>query len=112
MRDTESIAKAVEYSNVVINLIGRDYETRLVRSYQSNHLLIYLFNYFSFTLYTFYRNFKFHDVHVEGAKVIAEASRKAGVKRLVHFSALGANPDSPSKFLKSKVLILSFDVTL
>lgn len=75
LRDVESITKAVKYSNVVINLIGRDYETR---------------------------NFKFSDTHVEGAKVIAEACRNTGVSMLVHVSALGAKQDSPSRFLQSK----------
>lgn len=49
------------------------------------------------------RNFKFSDVHVDGARVIAEACRVAGVKRLIHFSALNADADSPSRFLQSKV---------
>lgn len=44
LQDEESIAKAVRYSNVVINLVGRDYETK---------------------------NFKFHDVHVDGARRLA-----------------------------------------
>ena len=50
----------------------------------------------------FRRNFKFGDVHIDGARVIAEASQAAGVERLVHFSALNADKDSPSKFLQSK----------
>ncbi|XP_003390219.1 PREDICTED: NADH dehydrogenase [ubiquinone] 1 alpha subcomplex subunit 9, mitochondrial-like [Amphimedon queenslandica] len=75
LRDPESVTKTLEYSNVVVNAIGRDYETR---------------------------NFKFDDVHVQGSRVIAEAAKKAGVKRLIHFSALGASKDSPSKFLQSK----------
>lgn len=44
LRDEESIAKAVRHSNVVINLVGRDYETK---------------------------NFKFQDVHVDGARRLA-----------------------------------------
>lgn len=44
IRDEESIAKAVQYSNVVINLVGRDYETK---------------------------NFKYMDVHVDGARRLA-----------------------------------------
>ena len=51
----------------------------------------------------YYRNFKFHDVHVQGSRLIAEACKAAEVKRLIHFSALGASKDSPSKFLQSKV---------
>eukprot|EP00731_Ephydatia_muelleri_P024803 Em0016g1074a len=77
LRDTASIEKALKYSNVVINLVGRDYETR---------------------------NFKFEDTHVTGARAIADAARRAGVSRLVHFSALNASKDSPSKFLQTKAL--------
>lgn len=44
IRDEESIRKAVRYSNVVVNLVGRNWETR---------------------------NFSFDDVHVEGARRIA-----------------------------------------
>lgn len=44
LRDEESIARAVRYSNVVINLVGRDYETK---------------------------NFKYQDVHVDGARRLA-----------------------------------------
>ena len=48
------------------------------------------------------RNFSFADVHIDGARTIAQAARLAGVKRLIHFSALNASADSPSKFLQSK----------
>ena len=37
--------------------------------------------------------------------MIAEASRVAGVKRLIHFSALNADANSPSRFLQSKVCV-------
>jgi uncharacterized protein YbjT (DUF2867 family) len=75
LREPESVRKAVQYSNVVINLIGRDYETW---------------------------NFKYGQVHEEGARVVAEACRETGVQRLVHFSALNADTASPSRFLQSK----------
>ena len=48
------------------------------------------------------RNFSFRDVHVDGARAIAEAARLSGVERFIHFSALNASVDSPSKFLQSK----------
>ena len=50
-----------------------------------------------------YRNFSFNDVHVEGARVIAEACAECGVTQLIHFSALSADQQSPSTFLQSKV---------
>lgn len=63
LKDEETIDKAIKYSNVVINLVGCDWETK---------------------------NFKYDDVHVKGARAIARAAKKAGVERLIHFSALNA----------------------
>lgn len=72
LKDEDSIAKSIKYSNVVINLVGRDWETK---------------------------NFKYEDVHVEGARALARAAKKAGVERFIHLSALNAseNPDEVSK---------------
>lgn len=74
LKDEENLDKAVKYSNVVINLVGCDWETK---------------------------NFKFDDVHVKGARAIARAAKKAGVERLIHFSALNANPHPEPIFLKN-----------
>ncbi len=52
------------------------------------------------------RNFSFSDVHVEGARVIAEACAECGVKQLIHFSAVGADQESTSTFLQSKVGVI------
>ncbi|XP_060838135.1 NADH dehydrogenase [ubiquinone] 1 alpha subcomplex subunit 9, mitochondrial [Rhopalosiphum padi] len=73
LNDEESIRKAVKYSNVVINLVGRDWETK---------------------------NFKFNDVHYEGARRIARISREMGVERLIHVSALNVDPLPAPIYLK------------
>ena len=44
----------------------------------------------------------FHAVQVTGAKHIAEAARDAGATSLVHVSAIGADPQSPSAYGRSK----------
>lgn len=41
-------------------------------------------------------------VHVAGARNIAQAARQAGATALVHISALGADPESPSAYGRSK----------
>ena len=76
VRDDSLIAKAVSQSNVVINLIGAEFETP---------------------------RFSFEDVHVTAARRIAEAAKAAGAERLVHISCLGASEDSPSRRLRTKV---------
>ncbi len=44
----------------------------------------------------------FQRVHVELPRKVIEAARIAGVKRLLHMSALNAAPDGPSAYLRSK----------
>jgi uncharacterized protein YbjT (DUF2867 family) len=44
----------------------------------------------------------FAKVHVELAQAVVNACRGAGVKRLLHMSALGADPQAPSEYLRSK----------
>ncbi|XP_017862493.1 PREDICTED: NADH dehydrogenase [ubiquinone] 1 alpha subcomplex subunit 9, mitochondrial [Drosophila arizonae] len=80
--DPRSIREAVKHSNVVINLVGRDYETK---------------------------NFRFKDVNVNGAARLASICRESGVERFIHLSALNAeaNPkphyiSGGSQWLKTK----------
>ena len=75
LRNTASIEESVRHSDIVYNLIGRDYTTK---------------------------NFDFEDVHVDGAHRIAEAVAKYDVDRFVHVSSLSAFADSPSEFYRTK----------
>jgi len=84
LRDEEAIKRAMKYSDIVINLIGREFETR---------------------------NFKFEDVNVKGPALIAKCAREMGVDRLIHISSINAreNPEKllwykrePSKWLRTK----------
>lgn len=45
---------------------------------------------------------KFHDVHVTGARNVAEAAAAAGAGALVQISALGADPAAESAYARSK----------
>jgi len=44
----------------------------------------------------------FAGVHVDGTRKIVEACRRAGVVRLLHMSAINADPSGPSRYLRSK----------
>jgi uncharacterized protein YbjT (DUF2867 family) len=44
----------------------------------------------------------FNAVHGEGAEIVAKAAAAAGAQRLVQVSAIGADPESPSAYARSK----------
>jgi len=75
VRDRETLLKATEHADVVVNMVGRQWETR---------------------------NFTYNAVHVDAAKQLAQAAKDTGAKRFIHFSAIGADVNSPSPFLRSK----------
>jgi uncharacterized protein YbjT (DUF2867 family) len=44
----------------------------------------------------------FHSVHVEAAARIARVAKRAGVKRFVHLSGIGADAASPSPYIRNR----------
>jgi uncharacterized protein YbjT (DUF2867 family) len=44
----------------------------------------------------------FHSVHVEAAQRVAAQAQRAGVERLVHVSGIGADPASPSRYIRKR----------
>ncbi|MDX2159623.1 MAG: complex I NDUFA9 subunit family protein [Hyphomicrobiaceae bacterium] len=44
----------------------------------------------------------FEAVHVDGARAIAKAAKTAGAEQLVHVSAIGADPNSPGRYGRTK----------
>ncbi|KAK6852056.1 hypothetical protein PG990_014818 [Apiospora arundinis] len=77
LRNTDSIEASVRHSDIVYNLIGRNYPTK---------------------------NFSLEDIHVEGTERICEAVAKYDVDRYVHVSSYNADPNSPSEFFRTKGL--------
>ncbi|KAI1165291.1 hypothetical protein F5B18DRAFT_611396 [Nemania serpens] len=75
LHNTESIEASVRHSDVVYNLVGRNYPTK---------------------------NFSLEDVHVEGTERIAEAVAKYDVDRYIHVSSYNADPSSPASFFATK----------
>jgi uncharacterized protein YbjT (DUF2867 family) len=54
------------------------------------------------SLYVERGNQTFHSVHVDAAERLARHAREAGVTRLVHVSGIGADPASPSPYIRSR----------
>ena len=54
------------------------------------------------SLYVEHGRDTFHSVHVEAAARIARAARRAGTKRFVHLSGIGADAGSPSPYIRSR----------
>jgi NADH dehydrogenase len=77
VRNLESVQRAVKGAGTVINLVGIGFESGRQR---------------------------FRAVHTTGARNVAEAARQAGATTLVHMSALGADPQSPSNYARTKAL--------
>ncbi|KEZ45475.1 hypothetical protein SAPIO_CDS1792 [Scedosporium apiospermum] len=75
LRNTQSIEESIRHSDVVYNLVGRNYPTK---------------------------NFSLEDVHVEGTERIVETVAKYDVDRYIHVSSYNADPASPSEFYATK----------
>ena len=93
IRNEAQTAECIRHSDIVYNLVGRDYETKSVDTPIP----------FPFARFDhFVRNFTFEDVNVRGASMIARLALELGVPRLVHVSHLNASPDSSSAFYRTK----------
>ncbi len=75
LTDEASIKRAVEGAEWVINLVG---------------------------ILSPWGKQSFDNIHHIGAGLVAKAAKEAGVERLVHVSALGADPESPSAYARTK----------
>ncbi len=73
--DNAAIKRAVAGADWVVNLVGILTESRVAR---------------------------FESIHVDAAARIADAAKAAGAKRLIHLSAIGADPASDSRYAMSK----------
>lgn len=75
VRNPASVARALDGAEACVNLVGVLWESGRQ---------------------------KFQSVHVMAAQNVAQAAARAGVKQLVHVSALGAKADSESKYYRTK----------
>ncbi len=77
LRNPDSVARAVEGADGVINLVGILFEGGRQT---------------------------FDSLQSEGAKLVAEKAAEAGIERFVQISAIGADADSKSKYARTKAL--------
>lgn len=75
IRDQESIDLAVSRSNVAINLVGRQWNTK---------------------------NFSIKEANADSAYAIAKAAKKNGIERFVHVSSVSSSPNARSEFGRAK----------
>jgi len=75
VRMPASIERALEGADAVVNLVGVLFEQGRQR---------------------------FHSLHAQGARNVAEAARARGIKTLIQVSAIGADADSASKYARTK----------
>ena len=54
------------------------------------------------SLYVEHGRETFHSVHVESAQRVAVQAQRAGVRRLVHVSGIGADPRSQSLYIRKR----------
>lgn len=80
----ESVAEAMQHSDVVVNCIGKRYETKF--------------------LLPFLKNYSYYDVNVKVAETIAECAADAGIEKFVHVSALAADENSNSEWARTKAI--------
>jgi len=77
LRNPDSVARAVDGAAGVVNLVGI-----LAEGGRQT----------------------FQSLQADGAGLVARAAQEAGVERFVHVSAIGADPDSPSRYARTKAL--------
>jgi NADH dehydrogenase len=77
VRDDASVAATLTGADAAVNLVGILFERR---------------------------KGDFHAIHADAPQTIARAAAAAGVKRVVHVSALGADHSSPSEYGRTKAL--------
>lgn len=75
LRYPESILPALQHADAVVNLVG------ILREHGAQ---------------------SFEAVNYHGARAVSEAARTAGITNFVHVSALGADPDAPSLYARTK----------
>lgn len=91
-RDKDSVLASVERSDVVVNMIGKMWETKhVVPTRRDNGKLSTI-------------NYDFEETNVTIPKMLATQAKNAGVKCFIHVSSLAADENSECKWARTKAL--------
>ena len=89
-RDEASIAEVIGRANVVVNMVGKYYETRnVVPTKRADGAYSNV-------------NYSYEEVNVDAARAIARQAKAAGAAGFVHVSAMAADAKSPSEWARTK----------
>eukprot|EP00579_Thalassiosira_antarctica_P005723 CAMPEP_0201885482 /NCGR_PEP_ID=MMETSP0902-20130614/19166_1 /ASSEMBLY_ACC=CAM_ASM_000551 /TAXON_ID=420261 /ORGANISM="Thalassiosira antarctica, Strain CCMP982" /LENGTH=393 /DNA_ID=CAMNT_0048414717 /DNA_START=15 /DNA_END=1196 /DNA_ORIENTATION=+ len=89
-RDRQSMADLISDADVVVNLVGKYYDTKALEDTQK-------FPYLNYKVST-----SVAEANVEVPKTIAELCAEMQVDNLIHVSSAAANPDSSSEWARTK----------
>jgi NADH dehydrogenase (ubiquinone) 1 alpha subcomplex subunit 9 len=89
-RDRESMRNVIADADIVVNMIGKYYESKA--PYQTK----------TFPYVGYKTNFSFEDANVNIPKTIAELCLEMQVDNFIHVSSAAADPDSPSEWARTK----------
>jgi NADH dehydrogenase (ubiquinone) 1 alpha subcomplex subunit 9 len=91
-RDRESIKEVIADADIVVNMIGKYYETGQPAQTKS------------FPYVTYKTNFTFGEVNVDIPRTLAEICYEMQVDHLIHVSSASASPTSNSEWSRTKYL--------
>lgn len=89
-RDIDSVKEVIADADVVVNMIGKYYETG--QPAQTS----------KFPYLTYQTNYSFHDVNVKIPQMLAEVCLEMQVDHLIHVSSASASPDAISEWSRTK----------
>ncbi|KAK8791905.1 hypothetical protein WA158_005282 [Blastocystis sp. Blastoise] len=104
-KDEQSIADAIGNCDVVVNCVGKYYQTKFLLPWMINYT--YIYNYFLkelFLLYIYIFFFIKINVNVFWPERLAKVCKSMGVKNLLHVSALQGNVNHASEWARSKAM--------
>lgn len=89
-RDKDSMAEVIADADIVINCIGKYYETKALADIEK------------FPFFEYQTNYDYKETNVDIPKAIAELCTEMQVDNLIHVSSLNASPDSTSVWAQTK----------